>query len=309
MRACAFVFCGLLLSAAAARAVTIQFDYSFDTSGFFTSNPTAKTDLEAAAQFFDSHLTDTLTAISPGGFNSWTAGFINPSTGTSTSVDNLSISQNEILVYVGGEDLGSGVLGEGGPGGFSTSGSQSFFNTVKARGQSGALSSTPTDFGPWGGSVSFGTNVNWYFDSNPSTTETFGTQADFYSVALHELGHVLGIGTAGSWSTDVSGTNFIGPASEAIFGAPVPLDSGTADAHWADGTMSTIYGTSTSQEAAMSPALTDGTRKVFTSLDMAGLTDIGWKLAAVPEPPTMWLATVALFVWGTMRHCARRNRR
>jgi hypothetical protein len=307
MKVRAFVFCGLLLSAAAARAITIQFDYSFDTSGFFTSNPTAKTDLEAAAQFFDTHLTDTLTAITPGGSNTWTAKFFNPSTGISASVDNPSISQNEILVYVGAEDLGSGVLGEGGPGGFSTTGSQSFFDTVKGRGQSGALNSTPTDFGPWGGSVSFGTNVNWYFDANPSTTEAFGTESDFYSVALHELGHVLGIGTAGSWSTDVSGTNFIGPASEAAFGGPVPLDN--LSSHWADGTMSTIYGTSTSQEAAMSPTLTDGTRKVFTTLDMAGLKDVGWTLAAVPEPPTIWLAAAALFVWGTMRHCARRIRR
>jgi hypothetical protein len=309
MKVRAFVFCGLLLSAAAARAITIQFDYSMDTSGFFTSNPTAKTDLEAAAQFFDAHLTDTLTAISPGGFNSWTADFTDPSTGSSASVVNLSISQNEILIYAGGENLGSGVLGEGGPGGFSASGSQSFLDTVKARGQSGALASTPTDYGPWGGSVSFGTNVNWYFDSNPSTTERFGTQADFYSVALHELGHVLGIGTADSWFTDVSGTNFVGRASEAAFGAPVPLDSGTAQAHWADGTMSTIYGTSTSQEAAMSPALTDGTRKVFTSLDMAGLKDVGWTLAAVPEPPAVWLAAMGLFVGGTMRHCARHIRR
>lgn len=309
MKALAFVLCGLLLSAAAARAITIQFDYSLDSGGFFTSNPTAKTDLEAAAQFFDAHLTDTLTAISPGGGNSWTADFFNPSTGSSMSIANLSISQNEILVYVGGENLGSGVLGEGGPGvGSPTSGSQSFFDTVQARGQSGALSSTPTDFGPWGGSVSFGTSVNWYFDSNPSTTEAFSSsQADFYSVALHELGHVLGIGTADSWFTDVSGTNFIGSASETAFGAPVPLDSGGA--HWADGTMSTIYGTSTSQEAAMSPALTDGTRKVFTSLDMAGLKDVGWTLAAVPEPPAVWLAAMGLFVWGTMRHCARRIRR
>lgn len=305
MRACAIVFCGLLLSAATARAITIQFDYSFDTSNFFTSNPTAKTDLEAAAQFFDTHLTDTLTAISPDSSNTWTAKFFNPSTGVSASVDNLSIAQNEIVVYVGAEDLGSGVLGEGGPGGFSSS--QSFFETVEARGQSGALDSPPTDFGPWGGSVSFGTNVNWYFDTNPSTTEAFGTQSDFYSVALHELGHVLGIGTAGSWSTDVSGTNFIGPASEAAFGGPVPLDN--LSSHWADGTMSTIYGTSTSQEAAMSPALTDGTRKVFTTLDIAGLQDVGWTLAAVPEPPTVWLAAAALFMWGTMRRCARRIHR
>jgi len=279
----------LLLSVIPCRAINIVFDYSDDTNNFFASNPTAKVDLEAAGQFFDSLLSDSLTAINPSGSNSWTATFTNPSTGNSASVSNLSIAANEILIFVGGLSLSGSTLGEGGPGGYSASGSQSWLNTVGARGQTGALASAPTDFGPWGGSVQFNSSASWYFDPDPSTSESFSAN-DFYSVALHEIGHVLGLGTAGSWNADISNGTFTGANSEAAHGGTAV--SLSADlAHWATGTMSTIYGTSTAQETAMSPALTTGTRKTFTTLDVAGLKDVGWMV--VPEPSSTTLLLVA----------------
>ena len=56
-------------------------------------------------------------------------------------------------------------------------------------------------------------------------------------------------------------------------------------AHWANSTMSVVYGGSTAQEAAMDPDLQNGTRKRFTALDAAALKDIGWEVIA-PPPPT-----------------------
>jgi hypothetical protein len=44
--------------------------------------------------------------------------------------------------------------------------------------------------------------------------------------------------------------------------------------------MSTVKGVT--QEAAMDPSITVGTRKLFTDLDYAGLADVGWETAAVP---------------------------
>ena len=41
----------------------IQFDYTYDTGGFFTTNPQAKTLLDAAAQVFESRLTDNLKEL------------------------------------------------------------------------------------------------------------------------------------------------------------------------------------------------------------------------------------------------------
>jgi len=280
------LFAALVLGALPARAISIVFDYTYDTNGFFTSHPTAKTDLNSVAQFFNANLTDSFSAITPGGVNSWSADFFDPATGLDTSFTNLSLAAGEIRIFVGGATLDTGVLGEGGPGGYTIfSGTTSFQKTVAARGQTGAQAATPTDFGPWGGAISFSLNATWYFDSDPSTNESFSSNAsDFYSVALHETGHVLGIGLAPSWDAKLSGATFTGAASMAIYGNAVPTTS--TGGHWANGTMSTIYGTNTTQEAAMDPTITGGTRKLFTTLDMAGLQDIGWTLAPVPEPAT-----------------------
>jgi hypothetical protein len=297
----------LALGASPARAISIVFDYSFDTNGFFTTHPTAKTDLDAAAQFFNTNLTDSLSAITPGGSNTWSVDFFDPATGSgSASVTDLALSTGQIRIYVGGGDLGAGTLGVGGPGGYSASGSTGFLDTLSTRGQAGVNSNT--DFAPWGGSISFSSTASWYFDSAPSTNESFAGLNDFYSVALHETGHVLGIGTADSWFANVSGATFTGAASMAAFGGLVPLEADGG--HWASDTMSTIYGTSTAQEAAMDPDLTTGTRKVFTTLDMAGLQDVGWTLAAVPEPETtsLLLGGFTLFLAVGSRRALRRGR-
>jgi len=39
----------------------------------------------------------------------------------------------------------------------------------------------------------------------------------------------------------------------------------------------------------MTPAITTGTRKRFTDLDLAGLQDVGWEVAPVPVPAAVWL--------------------
>jgi hypothetical protein len=295
----------LVLGMSPARAISLVFDTTYDTGGFFATHPTAITDLNAVAQFFNANLTDSLSAISPGGLNTWTANFFNPSTGSgSVGVTDLALSTGQIRIYVGGADLGAGTLGVGGPGGYSAEGDESFLDTLATRGQPGVNSST--DFAPWGGSISFSTTASWYFDSAPSTNESFAGLNDFYSVALHETGHVLGIGTAPSWDVNISGSTFTGPASTAAFGGLVPLEADGG--HWASDTMSTVYGTSLAQEAAMDPDLTTGTRKVFTTLDMAGLQDVGWTLAAVPEPETTALllgGLTLLLAFGSRRALRR----
>ena len=287
------------------RAITITFDYTYDTSGFFSGSNASRRDiLDQAASAFSSRFNDSLSAITPSGGNSWSATFSNPSSPSSTvSLSNLSVAANTIVVYVGAADLGTNVLGQGGPGGYSSNGNSTWLNNVAARGQTGALGSNPTDFGPWGGAISFSTTASWYFDSNPTTVESFPGQNDFYSVALHEIGHVLGIGTADSWFTYVAGGTFTGPNATAANGGSVALSSGNS--HWLNGTLSTVIGTTTSQEAAMDPTLTTGTRKFLTTLDVAGLHDVGWTV--VPEASTVaWsagLGAIALLHWRRRRQC------
>ncbi|VAX07897.1 hypothetical protein MNBD_GAMMA25-1142 [hydrothermal vent metagenome] len=283
-----------------AAAISIVFDYSYDSSGFFADTQRVSL-LNAAGNALGSRLQDTLGAITPGGVNTFDASFINPGTGSTATINNYNVLDNTLVIYVGGRDLGS-TLGIGGSGGFSAGGTQSFIDSLN-RGQTGVDLAPPTDFGPWGGSISFNSTANWYFDTDLSTdADIVGN--DFYSVALHELGHVLGLGTAGSWDTWVNSTDatFTGNLSTLAFGSAVPLYSDLS--HWNTGTMSTVDGVA--QEAAMDPNLTTGTRKLFTELDYTGLGDVGWEVSAVPVPAAVWLFGSGLL---GLLHFGRRNRK
>ncbi|MGL4514370.1 MAG: matrixin family metalloprotease [Lacipirellulaceae bacterium] len=288
-----------------ARAVTIRLDYSYDSSGFFstatTNGAAARATLEAAASSLSTILRDTLNAVqTPAPFASstfnglvtwqWGAQFDNPSTGALESLLNPTIAVDEYRVYVGARDLGS-TLGFGGPGGWSRGSSPSggftnaeinqinqtttqFFANVEHRGEA------TTDFARWGGALTFDSNTNWNY--NHTTPITPGAN-DLWSVALHELGHAIGLGASDEWNALVSGAVFTGPAATAVFNASPPIspDGG----HWSAGTQSTVYGVGTAQEGALTPFITVGTRKGFTALDVAALDDIGWEVGNAPGLP------------------------
>ena len=270
-----------------AAAVNIQFDYSFDTNNFFDTQ--AKKDvLNAAGSFFSNLIQDDLTAINSAGVNSFSAKFSNPASGALATINDFSVGADTLIVYAGGRALSGSTLGVGGPGGFGVGGTSSFVTNAVTRGEtlttSGVLGTSATDFAPWGGAITFNTGTNWYFDPDVSTSGDV-VNNDFFSVALHEIGHLLGIGTADSWNNLISGSDFTGAASTGIFAGNVPLDSGLG--HWADGTTGLVNGIS--QDAAMSPSILVGSRKVFTDLDVAALTDVGWEVAVVPVPAAVWL--------------------
>ncbi|MEN8764211.1 MAG: matrixin family metalloprotease [Thiogranum sp.] len=269
-----------------ASAINIEFDYSFDTNNFFNTQ-VRKDALNAAGTFFGDIIQDNLTAINSGGSNHFNAVFSNPANGLNTTITDFSVGADTLIVYAGGRMLSGNALGVGGPGVFNVSGSTAFFNNAVTRGEtpgtSGVQGGAATDFAPWGGSVTFDTGTNWYFDQDVSSSGD-AIDNDFFSIALHELGHVLGIGLADSWDNLVSGADFTGVASSAVFSGAVPLSGDLA--HWADGTTGLFNGTF--QEAAMDPSIQFGTRKLFTDLDLAGLTDVGWEVASVPVPAAMW---------------------
>ncbi len=258
----------MLVVCASAGAISISFDYSYDTNSFFASHPAAVSGLNAAAESFLG-FADDLLAIQPAGANTWSATFTHPGTGTSASVDDLIVPGETLVIYVGGRNLGTGTLAVGGPGGLSAYGTQEWLDTLLYRGQSGAMLPSPTDFGPWGGSISFNSTTNWNFDVQAGPGPG---QSDFLSVAIHELAHVLGFGVSDSWDTRRSGGLFVGPVATTVYGGSVPLSADRS--HWASGTIGYIY--RTAQEAAMDPELLTGTRKRFTILDYAGLIDVGW---------------------------------
>lgn len=272
----------LAFSVQPAYAISITFDYSYDTNRFF-ADASRKNTLVQAGTYLESRLQDQLTAINSSGSNDFTAKFSNPSNFSSAvSIPSFDVAANDIRVYVGASDLGSNTLGTGGPGGFSVSGDQAFVTNAQTRGQDGVLASPPTDFGPWGGAIGFNSTSNWYFDQDALSVESFN-DFDFFSVAVHELGHIIGFGTSASWDADVSGQSYTGEFSRATYGGAIPLDPDLA--HWAEGTIG---------NTAMEPVLAAGQRRYFTDLDFAGLRDVGWEVTT-PVPVPLPGALVLLF--------------
>src|SRR5438270_245723 len=128
-----------------------------------------------------------------------------------------------MIGYVGGRALtGTGEAGSGSTGGYHASGDQAWLDNLQSRGHADALPPPPTSFGPWGGSITFDLDsTRWYFGTANNGLDS--TMTDFFTVAEHEIGHVLGIGTSPSWFGQVSGSSFVGANSEAVYGGPVPL--------------------------------------------------------------------------------------
>jgi hypothetical protein len=288
----------MVLVARPASAVTMVIDYSYDTAGFFNpatqNGAAARATLNSVASFYSSILTDTLSSIqTPPDFHSsnfdgtgtwdWTATFPDPATGLNVSLDNQAIAADEYRIYAGARDLPGSTLGIGGPGGmgwsFTPTGgftqaeinqmqstTDNFKAQVEHRGE-------PSGFAAWGGAITFdNVGVNWNY--NYQVAPVAG-QNDLFSVAVHELCHSLGFGTAAEWNSFVVGSSFTGPVATAAFGSNPPVNGG----HWASGTSSVVLGTSTPQQCSMTPSITVGTRKQLTALDAAALSDIGWSVS------------------------------
>lgn len=267
---------------------TVVIDYSLDTNNFFDTQ--AKKDLlQTVADSLAGRLNDNLLAITPGptgfGFdNTWEAIFDHPATGLEFSITDLIVPADTIFIYAGGRELTAPTVGQGGPGGFMSLGTTEFLNIVKARGQAGALLElgTETDFSLFGGAITFDTANEWHFGLTTDGLDS--NETDFFSVAQHEIGHLLGIGTARSWQNQVIAGSFTGSASVVSFGGNVPLFGDLS--HWAENT------TSNGQIATMNPILLNGTRALFTELDFAALSDVGWEVApeVTGEIPTVTLS-------------------
>jgi hypothetical protein len=245
-------------------AITIQLDYSFDTSGFF-NNQAARDTLAAVATELGNRLNTHLDAITPSGSNTWTASFDHPSINNAeVTISNQTIAADTIKVFVGGRDLDGNAIGLATPVDQDPDGTTAWQDTVNHRGHTG--------FSPWGGSIAFDTLTNWHFGlaTGPASNEF-----DFYTVSLHEMGHMLGFGLSTEWSNLRIGNFFYGANSAALYGAPVPLQPGGG--HWAE---NLTFG---GQFVNLDPGGPPGERVNFSELDYAALRDLGWE--TVPATP------------------------
>jgi len=297
----------LAVTGTAQANIDIVFDFTYDTNNFFFSSERIDA-LNAAASVFETRFEDSLSAITSSAGNNFTTVFFNPADpfGPEITLGNQSVAANIIRVYAGGVDLGASILGMGGPGGFDCIGFGTFCGDASSRGQGTVSGPGARDFATWGGTISFNnTSTDWYFGLTPSGLGA--SQFDFYSVAVHELAHVLGFGIVDSYYNLISGGEFTGAASVALHGSPVPL---TLDLdHWREGTTSLIdgiYGDGELYEVAMGPTLASGQRTRFTDLDFAAMQDIGWQVTPIPEADTWAMLLAGL---GLVGFAARRRLR
>lgn len=254
-------------------SVQFLFDYSRDTAGFFDEQ-SRRDVLESAGTQLGSRLFDSLLDIQASGANTWTAQYIDPGTGDEVSEVDLVVPADTLYVFAGARDLAPFEVGQGGFGGYEANGDQNWLERVKGRGQGGALLPAETDFGPWGGAIAFDVDTTWHFGGSTSGLDS--NEVDFFSVAVHELGHLLGINISNpSWLRFISQSEntFEGPISVAEYDGlgNVPIEG--VGEHWAEGV------SEGGQEVSMDPSLEIGTRKPFTELDFAGLADVGWVVA------------------------------
>lgn len=313
---------GTLSQMRIADAINITVDYRYDSNSFFdpgtTSGQQARAALQAAASRFSDIITTSLGAVDLNDDNlDARIGFIHPGTGASwdvsgavsSSTDALaqvpngsaakeyrgpwSIDTDEWILYAGAHSIGSAGFGGTGTGlNFTTIFSDG--DSVLNRGfrSTGSVNNLPV----WGGAITFDNDGDrtWHFDHR---TVAPLSSLDFYSIALHEIGHVLGLST--NWLEWPDSNNaYTGTEALTAYNADNDTSLSTLnlesanDAHFQDGAYdSSIFssaspnligtvGLDSPQDLLMEPIanFTSSIRRFeLTNVDVAALRDIGWE--------------------------------
>lgn len=258
---------GVLVDARAgepAVKLQIDFDYRYDTSGFFDDEARRRT-LEAAASSWGQLLADDFPSI-PSGTSVRTRDPQDPGgEGITFAIDR---EIDDILVFVGCSEID-------GPGGTNAiSNHAAALASVSDSELRNALNLRyrGADFQPWTGWISFDCGQEYFFDDSlDSANDIPAGITDFYSVTMHELAHVLGFGTSDAFvALQATGPiRFTGPSATAEYGGDVPLSS--SGTHYQSGV------TIDSVPVLMDPSRPGGFRTEPTSLDISALADIGYE--------------------------------
>lgn len=311
------------------QGVEILVDYRFDDNGFF-NDPMARAVVEAAAARWSRVVNQSLLPVNLQDEPLFDARFeiIHPATGqrhvlsaaagpssdvyvqffqppANEYLNGFTLAENVWVLFVGGRALNQ-ELALGGPigggGNFSTvyTDGGSFIN----RGFNSGVASLPV----LGGVVSFDIDRNWNF--NLSTPSAPG-MIDFYTVALHEIGHGLGLNSraAAEWENLLIADSFVGIEAVTAYNAESGLsatslqieNASSQDYHWKSNFYTSrifpfgvplLFGTVGANEfqaLLMEPAFAvvgGPSRLEITNVDLAALRDLGWS-TIIEEPPSL----------------------
>lgn len=313
------------------HALTVTIDTSFDDNNFFNT-PAKLAAIQAAGDRWSRVINSSLAAVGPSGNGTtqagWRVGFSHPATGNAFEYSTAANAASDPLITAGADPAdGYGFTGLGvdqwvlfvggralgGPAGVGGTGIATNFTTTftdpNGPMHRGVISETPgagqdtvLDLPAWGGSISFDPALAWHFDS--TTAAPSGT-VDFYTVALHEVGHALGLSLSfNQWTVLQDGVSFLGPEALAAYNADnnaaeedLTLQSET-NRHWDEGVYDTeifpggdpnyvgTVGPGALQDLIMEPTInfTGSIRRLeLTNVDVGAIRDLGWGTVAIPE--------------------------
>ncbi len=292
-------------------AIDIIFDYSYDSNNWFGDEQ--RYIMDQVAYVYESRLgSESFAGYRPNEdlglstvsaslalTNPSTAASLNITVGSTTADGNVIGRQDELVIFLGARTHGfssSSVLATAGP----TGSSWSYSDATEASTFGARLSSknNSTNFEPLAGSSQVNSAQSFYFDTDLTTHDDLVTGAganltDFYSVMVHEIGHVMGfIGNfSQAWAANSSGGFWTGQNAKDEYGdgtQDIPLYD---DAHW---DLPTDEPPSNSGDLvpgsvkcachpSMLPTIGRGTRTSFTDLDFALLKDLGYSISSAPS--------------------------
>ena len=234
----------------------IKFDYRFDDANFFTAK--RKAILEQAGNIWSSYIQDDFAPIPAEEILRF------PINNSKREVI-LDKPIDDVIIFVSSVNLDSDSL---------TFGEGSFYAEF-VNGSDRESRIKESDFEPWLGTIEFNTNAvnNFYFDSTPKTDNDIPPdKQDFLSLSLHEIGHILGIGTSDAFAKQIEEGKFVGKKSVLLNHVqPIPLDADQN--HIEDGFSLDARG-----DALLDKSFTFGERNLPTNLDLAILADIGYSI-------------------------------
>jgi len=261
----------------------------------------------------------------------WGYSYYNPSTNAVTDITAPSVAANTIRIFVGMRELTASTISVGGTAGAFLTTSASGFETELAsavslmaassnaymRRGSSLVVDTFTDsitmdsttagyslsYAPAYGTLTFDIDTNndgftdlpaqmdafWHFDA---TKPVPAGKMDFYSVALHEMVHAIGLGSSATWDAKHSGTTWLGAKAIALNGGTGAGLISADGSHISQSIVSTSLVDGVTQTPLLAPSQAAGTRRQLTAMDAAILQDLGY-IVIVPEPGSAILVAVS----------------